>query len=189
MSFRNFDYSWYSNIAYIIRSGITFWSCWWTNRTECNWLNSFIYTKIIKFLLSRLWRKNSVKVKSIFVFFMPWGSTPYVPPAAFPSLIMTLSKYISIEIPHIEIVKTDDYTFSKHKMIKGKTWSYHRFILNMKKQRKLAESLGKFISELHSVPCNEIKQNIIIPTIIFIGFINSLNVLVQIALLVQNCYI
>lgn len=71
-----------------------------------------------------------------------------------------LSKYISIEIPHIEIVKTDGYIFSKHKMIKGRTWSYHRFILNIRKQKKLADSLGKFISELHSVPCGEIKKNI-----------------------------
>ena len=71
-----------------------------------------------------------------------------------------ISKYISVEIPHIEIVKSDGYTFSKHKMIKGNAWSWHSFTFNRKKQQNLAKSLAKFMAELHSIPTTKIQKNL-----------------------------
>lgn len=71
-----------------------------------------------------------------------------------------ISQYISIETPRIEIVKSDGYTFSKHKMIKGNAWSWHSFTFNHKKQQNLANSLAKFMAELHSIPVKDLQNNI-----------------------------
>lgn len=65
-------------------------------------------------------------------------------------------KYISIEIPHIEIFKYKDHTFSRHKMIKGNSWSWHSFTFNHKKQKNLANSLAKFMAELHAIPVTKL---------------------------------
>lgn len=59
--------------------------------------------------------------------------------------------YISVPVPAARVVDQGDVFYVAHKMITGNSWSWHKFMYNPKKQRKLGDSLGRFMAQLHGV--------------------------------------
>lgn len=56
---------------------------------------------------------------------------------------------ISVPIPKIEIFNEDGVQCVAHEMIMGEKWSWHRFQFQPARQRRLADSLARFLAQLH----------------------------------------
>lgn len=65
---------------------------------------------------------------------------------------------ITAEIPQITVVENDTAFYVMHKMLMGNKWSWHSFSFRPRRQRALADSLGKFIAELHGVNTAKLKR-------------------------------
>lgn len=66
--------------------------------------------------------------------------------------------YISVKIPKIHITRVRGYFFAAHEMIAGNSWSWHKFMFQPRKQRQLADSMAKFMVQLHSIDCAALKK-------------------------------
>ena len=67
---------------------------------------------------------------------------------------------VSVALPKIEVGKQDGFMYSKHKMIIGKKWRWHMFSFHPIKQARLADSIARFLSELHSVDVSGFSQKV-----------------------------
>lgn len=67
---------------------------------------------------------------------------------------------ISVPVPKIEIMDADGAWCVAHEMIMGNKWSWHKFQFKPRAQRRLAESLGRFLAELHGVDAKAAARKI-----------------------------
>lgn len=68
--------------------------------------------------------------------------------------------FISVPIPKIELVEDGDIFYVVHKMICGNKWSWHKFAWSPRKQRNLADSLARFLAQLHGVDKSMLLANV-----------------------------
>ena len=58
---------------------------------------------------------------------------------------------VSVPVPRIEIIHDGDVFCVAHEMIQGGKWSWHKFMWQPARQRRLADSCARFLAELHSI--------------------------------------
>lgn len=65
---------------------------------------------------------------------------------------------VSVAIPKIETCEQSGFKYSKHKMIMGRKWHWHIFSFRPIKQARLADSIARVLSELHSVDVSGLSR-------------------------------
>jgi len=58
---------------------------------------------------------------------------------------------VHVAVPKIEVCKKSGFEYSRHRMIVGKKWRWHIFSFRPIKQAHLADSLARFLAELHGI--------------------------------------
>ena len=67
---------------------------------------------------------------------------------------------VSVAVPEIETCERAGFKYSRHKMIMGKRWRWHMFSWRPIKQARLADSIARFLSELHSVDVSGFSKRV-----------------------------
>ena len=65
---------------------------------------------------------------------------------------------VSVAIPKIETCEQSGFKYSRHKMIMGRKWHWHIFSFRPIKQARLADSIARVLSELHSVDVSGLSR-------------------------------
>ena len=67
---------------------------------------------------------------------------------------------VHVAVPKIEVAEKAGVQYSKHKMIMGKKWRWHMFSWRPIKQAHLADSLARFMADLHGANVSRARDEL-----------------------------